>query len=799
MDRAAVESIGLMRLIPALQRVRDLTTSLDLDVTMSDDLQQRELPPAVRRILDAVRRRIRAYVGLEGFALVVFVLGLAFWAGLLLDRFFEPSPGVRKVGLAIVAIAACWVAYRYIVRRLLVRISDTAAAALLERRFPALNEHVLTAVDVASRPDRAAIFNPSLVQETRQSAAAAVESVRAEDLFNRGPLVRALVAAAAVTISIGLFALFSANTFGFWIERIALSENAWPRRVHLEVIGFDADSAGRRVHKLAQDDDYELVVRADAAGYEVPEEVEIRFRLADGRRGRDTMIRVGNAEGGQEKAQLFRYQFKRVADNMQFDVVGGDDRVRDLELEVVARPELFAIELDCEYPKYLSRATRRLPVTGGMRIPEGTRLVLRAGATKPISSATIHSASRTNSPDVKLSFADSPQKELQWEYGTLADDDVLLVNVTDTDGVPTREPYRVSLSTVRDEVPQVAVRLGGIGAAITPEAVLPIVGKMTDDYGLARAWFEYRVDNAEPAARPLAHQPNGETSIDSLGQFDLRALDDSTGKRAMLLTPGQKFSLALRAADRFDLTQQPRAGSSQQFTLDVVTAADLLALMERRELALRQRFEAIVDKTTDTRNLLGRVEFGNGAGAAPATKEKQGDAAGAANAEEAASTPERELARRRLRVAGSLQNVAQSADEITGVAEAFDDLGEELLNNRIDNPDLQSRLREQIAQPLHRIGEQRMPELAKQLKLVEEHLADPAAGEAELVKSIALADQILVEMKQVLDRMLELETYNEVVTLLRNIISDQNSVNEQTKQRQKNRLRDLFEKNEQKQ
>ena len=85
---------------------------------------------------------------------------------------------------------------------------------------------------------------------------------------------------------------------------------------------------------------------------------------------------------------------------------------------------------------------------------------------------------------------------------------------------------------------------------------------------------------------------------------------------------------------------------------------------------------------------------------------------------------QRTLSRRRLRVAGSLQNIVQSADEVTGVAEGFDDLGELLTNNRIDNPDLQSRLREQIAQPLHRIGDESMPELAAQLKSVDERVAD---------------------------------------------------------------------------
>jgi hypothetical protein len=174
---------------------------------------------------------------------------------------------------------------------------------------------------------------------------------------------------------------------------------------------------------------------------------------------------------------------------------------------------------------------------------------------------------------------------------------------------------------------------------------------------------------------------------------------------------------------------------------------------------------------TDTRNLLNRVEL----------------------AKDQAADTQRAKARRRLRVAGSLQNVVQSADEISGVAEAFDDLVDQLTNNRIDNTDLKGRLREQIAQPLHRIGKQRMPQFAAQLKLVEKQVDDPAAAKPEIDKALALADEILVEMREVLDRMLELETYNEVVALLRGIITDQDEISRKTKQRQKEQLPGLDE------
>jgi hypothetical protein len=757
-----------------------------------------DLAPAIRRVLDSVRRRIRAYVWIEAAALLVVLLGVAFWLGLLGDWLFEPSSGVRQVALAMLAVAAVFVAYRYLLRRIAVPISDATAATLLERRFPALNEHVQTAVDMASSPERAAAYHPEFIYETQQFAAHAVANIDPAALFNRGPLIKAVTAAAILGLSVVIFAVASRDAFGFWLQRIALSNEPWPRRVHLEVVGFPVDDSGRRTHKLAQDDDFELLVHADTSEFEVPDEVEIRFRLADGRRGRDTMIRVGDAASAQDEVQLFRYQFKRVAGDMEFDVVGGDDRVRDLRLQVVERPELFAIELECVYPKYLGRESRRLPVTGGMRIPEGAQLVLHANSTKPLTAASIHRAN--NQTDAQLNFKDEPKQQLQWSYGAFTEDDVLMVSITDVDGVASREPYRVSLAVVRDEVPQIAVRLAGIGTAVTPDAVLPFVGKVTDDYGLDHAWYEYRVDGGAAETRPLSASLAGEPLLSELDAFDLRAVDPSTGQRLFELKPGQKLSLSLKAADRFDLADSPRAGASQQFTLDVVTPGDLLALLERRELALRQRYEAIYDKMTDTRNLLARVDFdnANADGPVPSEGSSSSDEAAAANEDAAESSPaatSRELARRRLRVAGSLQNVTQSADEVSGIAEAFDDLGDQLTNNRIDNPDLKSRLREQIALPLHRIADERMPELAAQLKLLEQQVADAAAAKPQLQKSIEFADQLLVEMRQVLDRMLELETYNEVVALLRGIITDQDEISRQTKERQKERLRDLFEEN----
>src|SRR5262249_27128908 len=147
----------------------------------------------------------------------------------------------------------------------------------------------------------------------------------------------------------------------------------------------------------------------------------------------------------------------------------------------------------------------------------------------------------------------------------------------------------------------------------------------------------------------------------------------------------------------FNLTEAPRVGASQQFALDVVTVPQLLALLEKRELELRQRFEAVFAKMTDTRNLLTRVEF---------------------NTAKPDADVEKALTRRRLRVAGSLQNVTQSAHEVLGLADSFDDVYQQLENNRIDNVDLKMRVREQIGRPLRHLGEKSMTRLESQLERV---------------------------------------------------------------------------------
>jgi hypothetical protein len=139
------------------------------------------------------------------------------------------------------------------------------------------------------------------------------------------------------------------------------------------------------------------------------------------------------------------------------------------------------------------------------------------------------------------------------------------------------------------------------------------------------------------------------------------------------------------------------------------------------------------------------------------------------------------------------QNGERSAHETLQVAVAFDEIREEMINNRIDTEELKTRLKEGVADPLKRIASTMFPKWEEQLKQLATQLADPQAAPATQATALAQADAILIEMRQVLDKMLELETFNEVLDMLRQVISAQEKVNSETKQKQKQKLRDLTE------
>ena len=718
--------------------------------------------PTLGEILRRLRRRIRVQVLLYGLASLVLLAGLVFWLSLAIDWTFEPPREVR-IGVIVVALAAgVAVIYALILRRLFVPLSDANLALLLERKFPQFKDGLITAVQLAARRSTG-MWHQQMLAETIGRAR---ETLRAADLdavLNAAPTVRRGVWATVLTGSVMVFAVAMPDQFRVWLERsLRLSEARWPRYTSLHVVGLGPDNS----IKVARGGDVALVVQADVAK-QVPRTVEIRYETEDGARGREPMDRVGRAIPGQDPFQEFGYTFAGVLTSRTFDVLGGDDCIDDLRIQVVDMPTLEGMTLECDFPDYTGRSTRTLAAAGAIQLPQGTRVTLDATASKPLEWAEVTIASGRDSLNAERVTPDqqSPRK-FQIALEALTSDTTLLIRLRDTDGIENREPLRVAMTVVPDGPPQINAQLAGIGTAVTPQAQLPMRGAINDDYGVADARFEYAVGDEAPREQIVFKH-----EADAAQPAAQRPLDAALDLRELGLAPGQKLAVGLRARDNFALADAPHDATGERYVLDIVTAEDLLQLLQTRELGMRRRFETLLDEATSLRDSL------------PAL----------ADAKDQAQTADDAQVGLALAIQRMVQLSRKDAQETLGVAGAFADMREELDNNRIDNSELKDRLQTRIADPLRRCGEEMFGELDRRLELIRTAAADDNARREAVEGAVQQADAILLEMQRALDQMLELESLNEAVALLREIIASQDQVTESTKQRRTEKARQLLE------
>jgi len=399
--------------------------------------------------------------------------------------------------------------------------------------------------------------------------------------------------------------------------------------------------------------------------------------------------------------------------------------------------------------------------------------------------------------------------------------EVLLV---DRDQVFSDRPFRIALAAIPDDAPRIETRLRGIGSAVTPDVVVPLLGKVTDDYQVNATWADVQVGDAEPRKEKLTLGREGVLQT----ELDFRELRSDA--QPIELKPAEKLRLRVLTDDRFKLGDEgPNQGTGELYELDVVTAEELLRLLESRELGLRRRFEQIIEETTEMRDSLLRVKVelaGAGkdeaAGKDAAAKDAAGkdaagkdaagkdaagkDAAGTdaagnglAGAEPGEESPDGQTAAQRaqslrlLRVQRALQQSQKSSQDVLGVALSFADIREELINNRVDTEDRKERLKDQIADPLQKIVAERFPELEKRLAELEKSLADAPRARTASEAASDQAELLLTDLNDVLQKMLDLETYNELLDIVRDLIKEQTDLLDKTRQQKKRQLLELTE------
>jgi len=751
-------------------------------------------PNSISKLLDELRSRIRRYVLIEGVAMTIIWLIVAFWLMLAMDYLpvllgaNEMPRTARMVLLGLTLIGVLAVVYWYILRRVFCTFRNSSLAILIERQFPLFRDSLVTTVEMGGelddveQQDREAIRNvmqtddpnsQAMLWETVENAEASVDEVNLSRVFNYKPLVGKITGAAVAVLSIILLGVFGGNVLGVGASRLlTLSDAPWPRRAVIAMVGF-TDSQ----RKIAKGTDFIVRVRADAnRAYPPPELCSILYETTDGDRGRVNMSRDGEPRDGYQYYVFNGKPFKGVLNDIQFDVVGYDHRLRDQTLKVVLSPVVTAIQLDSQLPAYIGDVPRQEKWTPGLQLPIGSQVKATIESSKKLVGASIRDID--SGEETAFEFSSEPKNTWDLDLGQLAGRKAISITLTDTDGIESLEPHLLTIGAIEDAIPNIDISLRGIGTAITAQARLPIEGTITDDYEVNRSWFGIKIgEETREFEFPLPNDSQIETAL------DLREESTAAKDKPLTLKPQDRVVFTVKASDKFDLEGGQHTGSSDPTVLTVVRSDELLGILDGRELGLRRRFEQIRTEMMQSRDSLARLR---------ASFREDGEETDDDTNAEVAKQNLSDLRDRWASWAG--QKGEQSAMEVDGIALAFEDIREELVNNRVDTQERKSRMDGQIIGPLRQIAGELFPAWQASLKELRTMLREEdERSESKSVAVVGGADQIIVAMDSVLEKMLELEDYAELVKIVREIIEQQDGLLEKTKDEQKASVLDFLD------
>ena len=776
------------------------------------------LAPEIRRKLAALRWRIRSYVWLQGLSMAAIWLIATFWLELTLDytpillgasEMPQAARGVLLIGIATVLAI---ILYRWIGRRLAVRLADRSMAILLERHFSDLGESLITSVEMAGRENKSSPAARQMMATTQLQALRNVHRLQVAKVLKLRPLLIPMITAILLVTTVGAFYVVNAAALELGIQRIyLLDETLWPRRARIEVVGVEATGLAMGESEddthvvpftnnqvnVARGSDVSLLVRSDATAEVVPQQCTIAYQTSDGDRGRITMTRVGQVRDGFQHYRFDGKPLRGILSDVRFDVTGYDHRIRNQQIKIVDRPLVVDAEIDCEFPSYIvdestsSWLPRTMPLSTGARLPLGSTVTLRGASNKELRAVRVVDLAA----GTKTTVTPLPgHLTFEFSLGTLSENVQLEMTLIDIQNVTAAEPYRVFIEAAEDLAPVLNIQLDGVGDAVTPDVVAALNGKITDDYGSERSWVEVLVNDDNPHQLPIEL-----AGSDVAVPIDFRQLRRDGSD--LLLTAGDKLRFSVKSEDRYDLGESPNLGISDAYQLDVVTPEQLLAMLETRELGLRQRFEQIIHEMRELRDSLLRIRSAGSEFAGVTAESIESSEAAEQGSEEEI---ERSWSLRRLRGQRAILQGQKSGQETLGVAAAFRDIQEQLVNNRVDSEDRRERLEQRVAIPLEEIGAVQFPELDVQLvalvatmdanqqaaKLLKpENPETVEAADAALLQATA----ILLNMDSVLQNMLELEGYNELLDLVRSLIADQERLIDRTKKEQKRQVLELLQ------
>lgn len=443
---------------------------------------------------------------------------LPVFLALAVDYALAPD-GAALIALAIVTTAAAVALGSLAIGRMQRRPDDRHVARFIEERAAGspgvvpLDDALVSAVDVAQRPDRDAGFAAMIV-------AGAVERIRG---MEPSRVIPAAALGRAATQGLAGAALLA----------LALVSGAPPLARAIDTARVRLFPESIAVHVLPGDT-------------RVPAGTPLQVR-AIVRDGRGPIARVApsltvSAAGEERTVRMtpsgegFEFTFDSVDRSFAYRITAGTAASRQYTVTALFAPRVRQIELRYAYPAFTGLPVRDEEDGGDIYAPPGTRVRVRIHTDTPAAEGHL-AMGRTGAAPLPLRLAGD--RVLEGDL-VLEADDSYRVALSNADGLQSRGDTEYFIRLMDDRPPDVRILRPSSDQSITPLEEVAIEARADDDYGIAGFDLVYSVGGGGEVVVPFDRVTG--TDIQKVGVRLLAAED-------LGVKPGDVIAYYARARD----------------------------------------------------------------------------------------------------------------------------------------------------------------------------------------------------------------------------------------------------------
>ncbi|MBM3494979.1 MAG: DUF4175 family protein, partial [Armatimonadetes bacterium] len=453
------------------------------------------------------------------------------------------------------------------------RAPDVMLAVWAERRFPALRERLLTAVEIGAGLQSGA--SPALaagVADEAAGLAAQLDLPRA--VPTTGLRTPSAFAALAVLALVGHMAV-APDSFRTWLQRVLAPHADIPvwatTRVHME----PGDAVIPRGDSVR--------VSAIASGG-VPRLARLFLRTPTGRWSERELKRATDVPGGAR----FDLALPAVQEDLSYYARVHDGKSNTYRIRVEDRPVVKGATVSITYPAYMARPpTTREGSGADILAPVGSVAEIRIAANKDLKTvvATDAAGGRAN---WQVDRADAVGRV------RLMRDGALTLSLTDERGFTSRPDPKYLLRTIPDRPPSARILKPTGDLERSPLGSIRIDSAASDDYGVGSMALVHRSQRHVRSSAIMSRPAPDARAVRAACVLNLAPLN---------LREGDLVTYRVEARDRDDVTG-PHVGRSPEYRIRIVSAAEM---RERSDADVTREVEALRKLVAQQRRIEARI------------------------------------------------------------------------------------------------------------------------------------------------------------------------------------------------